>query len=230
MASLGAASPRTSARHEEIDLVIAGRNPSAAATFIRSLGASRARSLTVDLARPDAISALLAAKPAILVDALGPFQARNLALPRRCAERGIHYIDIADARSRVADIASLDALGARRACRHHQRRIDRAGANDRRRGRARAKRARGRRHRRRYHPRAAHAARHGHSQGDPRLLRQADPGPCAATSRFSAGVTSPPCLPGAGRRAMAFQRRHAGTHPLARALPGTRRSHDSRRT
>ncbi len=98
------------ARHEEIDLVIAGRNPNAAATFVRSLGASRARSLAVDLARPDAISTLIAAKPAILVDTLGPFQVRNLALPRRCAERGIHYIDIADARTRVVDIASLDAV------------------------------------------------------------------------------------------------------------------------
>ena len=96
-------------RHEELDLVIAGRRPDAAATFVRSLGASRARSLTVDLGRPDAISTLLAAKPAILVDTLGPFQARNLALPRRCAERGVHYIDIADARERVVDIASLDA-------------------------------------------------------------------------------------------------------------------------
>src|SRR5688572_5331336 len=98
------------ARHEEIDLVIAGRNPNAAATFVRSLGPSRARSLAVDLARPDAISTLIAAKPAILVDTLGPFQVRNLALPRRCAERGIHYIDIADASARVVDIASLDAV------------------------------------------------------------------------------------------------------------------------
>ena len=98
------------ARHEEIDLVIAGRDPNAAASLVRSLGASRARSLVVDLARPEAIPALLAAKPAILVDTLGPFQVRNLALPRRCAERGVHYIDIADARARVGDIASLDAV------------------------------------------------------------------------------------------------------------------------
>ena len=48
--------------------------------------------------------------PVILVDTLGPFQVRNLALPRRCAERGIHYIDIADASTRVVDIASLDAV------------------------------------------------------------------------------------------------------------------------
>ena len=97
------------ARHEGIDLVIAGRNAGAAATLARSLGAARARSLAVDLGRPEAISTLVAARPAVIVDTLGPFQARNLALPRRCAERGIHYVDIADARSRVTDIVSLDA-------------------------------------------------------------------------------------------------------------------------
>ena len=97
------------ARHEGIDLVIAGRNAGAAATLARSLGVARVRSLAVDLSRPEAISTLVAARPAVIVDTLGPFQARNLALPRRCAERGIHYVDIADARSRVTDIVSLDA-------------------------------------------------------------------------------------------------------------------------
>jgi len=97
------------ARHEAIDLVIAGRNAGAAAALARSLGVARVRSLAVDLSRPEAISTLVAARPAVIVDTLGPFQARNLALPRRCAERGIHYVDIADARSRVTDIVSLDA-------------------------------------------------------------------------------------------------------------------------
>jgi hypothetical protein len=97
-------------RRDEIDVVIAGRDPAAAATIARALGAARVLSLAVDLHRPDAVSKLLAAKPAVIVDTLGPFQSRNLALPRRCAERGIHYVDIADARTRVAEIASLDAI------------------------------------------------------------------------------------------------------------------------
>ena len=98
------------ARRDEIDLVIAGRNAGSAATLARALGAARVSSLGVDLQKPDAISRLLKAKPAIIVDTIGPFQSRNLALPRRCAELGIHYVDIADARTRVTEIASLDAV------------------------------------------------------------------------------------------------------------------------
>ena len=97
------------ARREEIDLIIAGRDAAAAAALARTLGTGRARSLAVDMAQPAAVSTLLAVKPAIVVDTLGPFQTRNLTLPRSCAGRGIHYVDISDARARAADIVSLDA-------------------------------------------------------------------------------------------------------------------------
>jgi Saccharopine dehydrogenase NADP binding domain len=97
------------AKREELDLVIAGRNAAAAAALVRALGVGRAASLAVDLAKAEAVPRLLAAKPVIIVDAAGPFQSRNLALPRRCAERGIHYVDIADARERVCGISALDA-------------------------------------------------------------------------------------------------------------------------
>jgi Saccharopine dehydrogenase NADP binding domain len=97
------------AKRPELDLVIAARDGAAAAALVRTLGAGRTASLAVDIGKADAVPRLLAAKPTVIVDTVGPFQTRNLALPRRCAERGIHYVDIADARSRVADIASLDA-------------------------------------------------------------------------------------------------------------------------
>ena len=97
------------AKHKELDLVIAARDGASAAAYVRVLGADRAASLSVDLAKADAVPRLLAAKPTVIVDTAGPFQARNLALPRRCAERGIHYVDIADGRARVSEIASLDA-------------------------------------------------------------------------------------------------------------------------
>ena len=99
----------TLAKREELDLVIAARDGGAAAALVRALGAARAASLAVDLAKADALPRILGAKPAVVVDTVGPFQARNLALPRRCAERGIHYVDIADARARVAEIGALDA-------------------------------------------------------------------------------------------------------------------------
>jgi hypothetical protein len=97
------------AKRAELDLVIAARDGGAAAALVRSLGAGRAAALAVDLGKADAIPRILAAKPAVIVDTAGPFQSRNLALPRRCAERGIHYVDTADARTRVAEIGSLDA-------------------------------------------------------------------------------------------------------------------------
>ena len=98
------------AKRKELDLVIAGRDGASAAAYVRVLGAGRAASLAVDIEKADAIPRLLAAKPAVIVDTVGPFQTRNLKLPRRCAERGIHYVDIADGRSRVDEIASLDSL------------------------------------------------------------------------------------------------------------------------
>lgn len=94
----------------DLDLVLAARDGAAAATFVRALGIDRAASLEVDLAKSNAIQRLLDAKPAVIVDTAGPFQSRNLALPRRCAERGIHYVDIADGRARVLEISSLDAV------------------------------------------------------------------------------------------------------------------------
>jgi len=97
------------AKRKELDLVIAARDGASAAAYVRVLGPDRAASLVVDIAKADAVPRLLAAKPAVIVDTVGPFQGRNLALPRRCAERGIHYVDIADGRARVAEIASLDA-------------------------------------------------------------------------------------------------------------------------
>lgn len=96
-------------KRKELDLVIAARDGASAAAYVRVLGPDRAASLVVDIAKADAVPRLLAAKPAVIVDTVGPFQGRNLALPRRCAERGIHYVDIADGRARVAEIASLDA-------------------------------------------------------------------------------------------------------------------------
>jgi hypothetical protein len=98
------------ARRGDIDVIVAGRNAVSAGKTVRVLGADHARFQIVDMSRPDASTLIVAQKPAVVVDALGPFQTRNLALPRKCAERGIHYVDIADARARVAEIASLDSI------------------------------------------------------------------------------------------------------------------------
>lgn len=97
------------AKRPELDLVVAARDGGAAAALARTLGVGRTASLAVDLANAGAIPRILAAKPAVVVDAAGPFQSRNLALPRRCAETGVHYVDIADSRARVYEIGTLNA-------------------------------------------------------------------------------------------------------------------------
>ena len=48
-------------------------------------------------------------QPAMVVDASGPFQAMDHAIPEACITAGVHYIDIADSRDFVCGIAVLDA-------------------------------------------------------------------------------------------------------------------------
>lgn len=74
------------------------------------LVAGRRAPIAVDATRPDDVQRLLDLAPGVLVDCVGPFQARDLSLPRRCAQAGIHYVDIADNRARVAGIGALDEL------------------------------------------------------------------------------------------------------------------------
>ncbi|MCJ8159551.1 DUF4166 domain-containing protein [Sphingomonas sp. LaA6.9] len=47
-------------------------------------------------------------RPAILVDASGPFQAMDYAVPKACIAAGVHYLDIADGREFVCGIGALN--------------------------------------------------------------------------------------------------------------------------
>jgi hypothetical protein len=47
--------------------------------------------------------------PAILVDTVGPFQARDRNLAELCIDLGIHYIDLADGREFVQNVGALNA-------------------------------------------------------------------------------------------------------------------------
>ena len=95
------------ARHPELDLIIAGRDAAAAMALARQWPHSRP--IGLDATRPDDIAGLIAERPAVVIDTVGPFQSRDLGLARRCIEAGIHYVDIADSRARVASIGELDA-------------------------------------------------------------------------------------------------------------------------
>lgn len=102
----GARIVRQLARDPGIAVTVASRGAKAHATQ----DGTRVDGLAVDVSAAGGIDRLLEASPAVLVDTVGPFQSRDLALPTRCADAGIHYIDIADDRARVAGIGQLDAL------------------------------------------------------------------------------------------------------------------------
>jgi hypothetical protein len=109
---------RSLARHREFELVIAGRNGNAASQSAAELAAGAdaapARALAIDIADVGRWAALFAERPDVVVDTVGPFQARDYALAQRCAQVGVHYIDIADSRRHVAGITALDRAARER--------------------------------------------------------------------------------------------------------------------
>ena len=66
------------------------------------------RALAID---SNALSAAVLKKldPAVLIDTVGPFQARDRKLAAICIDLGIHYLDLADGREFVQDVCALDA-------------------------------------------------------------------------------------------------------------------------
>ena len=102
------------ARHPELELLIAGRDREAATAFAQELGPQQVRPFAMDATAPGDIRRLFDARPALIVDTVGPFQSRDFDLARCCIEAGIHYIDIADSRTRVASIVELDAAARAR--------------------------------------------------------------------------------------------------------------------
>jgi hypothetical protein len=52
--------------------------------------------------------------PAVLIDTVGPFQARDRTLAQICIALGIHYLDIADGRDFVQNVGALNAAAVAR--------------------------------------------------------------------------------------------------------------------
>ena len=96
------------AARSDITLVLAARREAPLRALAAEL-AGCAATLEVaafDRTRPDALAALA---PWAVVDAAGPFQDSDFALPRAAIAAGAHYVDLADARSFVAAFpAALD--------------------------------------------------------------------------------------------------------------------------
>lgn len=88
------------------DVLVAGRHRHKAAAFC----AGHARCLPIVADRDGDIDAVLAQyRPALVIDAAGPFQQNGYRVPRVCIASGISYLDLADGRAFVTGISVLDA-------------------------------------------------------------------------------------------------------------------------
>ena len=87
------------------EVLVAGRSLDRARAFC----AARAGLVPMRLDRADIAAALDQSAPDLVVDASGPFQAMDYAVPRACIAAGIPYCDIADSTQFVCAIGALDA-------------------------------------------------------------------------------------------------------------------------
>jgi hypothetical protein len=103
------------ARSADIEVVVAGRSHDRAAAAAAEIGGAmgaRLRALCLDA---DTISAaeIAAARAAVLVHAAGPYQHQDYKVARACIAAGVHYLDLADARTFATGIGALDSEARR---------------------------------------------------------------------------------------------------------------------
>jgi hypothetical protein len=99
---------RALAGDARIQLIVAGRDLAKAAAFAAGLGAANpAEAAVVDIVDPAAPMA--ACRPDLVIHTVGPFQLQDYRVAAAAIACGAHYCDLADARSFVAGIGSLDA-------------------------------------------------------------------------------------------------------------------------
>ena len=97
---------------EDITILIAGRNLSKSSALVESLKDSSSASLNplvIDIFAEDFKEQLAAISPFLVIHTSGPFQGQDYRVPKACIECGAHYIDLADDRRFVCDIAELDS-------------------------------------------------------------------------------------------------------------------------
>lgn len=87
-------------------VIVAGRSPGKARAFAVTLPG--AEGIGADR-NADLAPLLTSLEPALLVDAAGPFQGSDYAVPRACIAAGVAYLDLADGRNFVCGIGALDA-------------------------------------------------------------------------------------------------------------------------
>lgn len=99
------------ARHG-VPIIIAGRNGAKATALageiMRDMAGAVAQGVSLD-ADGDIGEALRNLRPTVVVNACGPFQAKDYRVAQQCIAAGIPYVDIADGREFVTGIGALDA-------------------------------------------------------------------------------------------------------------------------
>lgn len=109
--AFGAHAARRLARDPGCEIVVAGRSAAKAAAFAAELAqTAKARSAHAALDATTATAGDIRTLGArVLINASGPFQAQGYGLARAAIAAGCHYLDLADARTFVTGIATLDA-------------------------------------------------------------------------------------------------------------------------
>lgn len=101
---------KTLAKESNIQVIVAGRSLEKAQQFISELDAKNApEAIALDIGL-DITGALNAVKPTIVIHTSGPFQEQGYDVAQACINHSIHYIDLADGRSFVEDIVSLNEI------------------------------------------------------------------------------------------------------------------------
>jgi saccharopine dehydrogenase-like NADP-dependent oxidoreductase len=86
-------------RHTDCELIVASRHP---------FHSERFETVVADIWNPRSLERALE-RTSVAICAAGPYQGLPLMLAKLCLERGIHYIDLADARGFVQAVSSIAA-------------------------------------------------------------------------------------------------------------------------
>lgn len=100
------------AKQANICLLIAGRNFEKAHQLCEKLRAENCvaelKPIVLDIFSEDFPQRLKTLNPFLVIHTSGPFQGQDYRVPQACIEAGSHYIDLADDRRFVCDIAKLN--------------------------------------------------------------------------------------------------------------------------
>lgn len=96
------------AREANMQVIIGGRSSAKAKQLVLELDAANAaEAIALDI-NTDITDVIQSVNPNIVVHTSGPFQTQGYDVAKSCIAQGAHYIDLADGRSFVEGIVTLD--------------------------------------------------------------------------------------------------------------------------